>query len=176
MFFPSTSADDIREVLARYAVLAPPQPAPGPADWQRLRDKLGLAAAFAPTLKGVNQHRWRPGAPRRAAEIDAHELRIGVTFPAEYRAFLREIGDRAPGPNGTLRCLSNVCTHRGNLLVHTPCRAGQIRCGYHSRRFDLAGRMLFMPGFEGACDFPAASDHLPTLPLSKYTAKLGGGA
>ncbi len=106
MFFPSTSADDIREVLARYAVLAPPQPAPGPADWQRLRDKLGLAAAFAPTLKGVNQHRWRPGAPRRAAEIDAHELRIGVTFPAEYRAFLREIGDRAPGPNGTLRCLS----------------------------------------------------------------------
>ena len=23
---------------------------------------------------------------------------------------------------GTLRCLSNVCTHRGNLLVKTPCR------------------------------------------------------
>jgi choline monooxygenase len=68
---------------------------------------------------------------------------------------------------GTLRCLSNVCTHRGNLLVHAPCQAGQIRCGYHSRRFDLAGRMLFMPGFEGACDFPAASDHLPQLPFGQ---------
>ena len=22
---------------------------------------------------------------------------------------------------GTLRCLSNVCTHRGNVLVHAPC-------------------------------------------------------
>src|SRR5262245_7763009 len=42
---------------------------------------------------------------------------------------------------GTLRCLSNVCTHRGNLLVRSACRAKQIRCGYHSRRFDLAGRM-----------------------------------
>src|SRR5215471_16943549 len=38
---------------------------------------------------------------------------------------------------GTLRCLSNVCTHRGNLLVNEPCRGEQIRCGYHSRRFDL---------------------------------------
>lgn len=106
MFFPKTSADDIREVLARYAVLAPPQPPPGPADWQRLRDKLGRAAAFAPTAKGVNQHRWRPGAPRRAAEIDAQELRLGVTFPAEYRAFLRELGDAVPGPSGQLRRLS----------------------------------------------------------------------
>lgn len=64
----------------------------------------------------------------------------------------------------TLRCLSNVCTHRGNLLVHEAAQGAQgIRCGYHSRRFDLAGRMTFMPGFEGACDFPAASDHLPEV-------------
>jgi choline monooxygenase len=65
---------------------------------------------------------------------------------------------------GTLRCLSNVCTHRGNLLVHAPCRASDIRCGYHSRRFDLAGRMTFMPGFDGACDFPSAADHLARVP------------
>lgn len=68
---------------------------------------------------------------------------------------------------GTLRCLSNVCTHRGNLLVHAPCRASDIRCGYHSRRFDLAGRMTFMPGFEGACDFPSATDHLAQVPLAQ---------
>ena len=34
---------------------------------------------------------------------------------------------------GELRCLSNVCTHRGNILVGEACRAKQIRCGYHSR-------------------------------------------
>lgn len=51
---------------------------------------------------------------------------------------------------GVLRCLSNVCTHRANLLVPAPCTASEIRCGYHSRRFDLSGRMTFMPAFAGA--------------------------
>jgi phenylpropionate dioxygenase-like ring-hydroxylating dioxygenase large terminal subunit len=69
---------------------------------------------------------------------------------------------------GQLRALSNVCTHRANLLVHEPGRASQIRCGYHGRRFDLAGRMLAMPGFKGACDFPAAGDHLPQVPLGDW--------
>lgn len=66
---------------------------------------------------------------------------------------------------GVLRCLSNVCTHRGNLLVGKPCKAKEIRCGYHSRRFDLAGRMLFMPEFAQARDFPSADDDLPHVPL-----------
>ena len=69
---------------------------------------------------------------------------------------------------GTLRCLSNVCTHRGNILVAAPCRAEQIRCGYHSRRFDLEGRMTFMPGFEEAKGFPGRSDHLPHVPLAEF--------
>lgn len=73
---------------------------------------------------------------------------------------------------GTLRCLSNVCTHRGNLLVHAPCKAEQIRCGYHSRRFDLAGRMSFMPAFEQACDFPSAADHLPQVPFGEWGGQL----
>jgi choline monooxygenase len=71
---------------------------------------------------------------------------------------------------GTLRCLSNVCTHRGNLLVQQACASGakQIRCGYHSRRFELDGRMVFMPAFEGAHAFPRPCDHLPQLPLGDW--------
>jgi len=69
---------------------------------------------------------------------------------------------------GALRCLSNVCTHRGNILVAGPCRAEQIRCGYHSRRFDLQGRMTFMPGFEQAKNFPGPSDHLPRVPFAEF--------
>jgi choline monooxygenase len=74
---------------------------------------------------------------------------------------------------GTLRCLPNVCTHRGHLLLDAPCaKARDIRCPYHSRRFDLDGRMVFMPGFEGVPDFPGENDHLRALPL----ATLGGHA
>jgi len=64
---------------------------------------------------------------------------------------------------GTLRCLSNVCTHRGNILVKAPCTAREIRCGYHSRRFDLAGHMTFMPEFRDAKNFPAKADDLPLV-------------
>jgi len=69
---------------------------------------------------------------------------------------------------GTLRCLSNVCTHRGNLLVQAPCRAQQIRCGYHSRRFDMDGRMTFMPEFQGAREFPSARDDLSRVPFGEW--------
>ena len=69
---------------------------------------------------------------------------------------------------GTLRCLSNVCTHRGNVLVREPCVAKQIRCGYHSRRFDLAGKMTFMPEFEGVQGFPSSADDLPRVPFADW--------
>lgn len=57
---------------------------------------------------------------------------------------------------GTLRVLSNVCTHRGALLVDAPTEARTIRCPYHGRRFDLAGRVKSAPGFDPAPDEPLA--------------------
>ena len=69
---------------------------------------------------------------------------------------------------GTLRCLSNVCTHRGNILVTQACRAKEIRCGYHSRRFELDGRMTFMPEFKEAREFPSAADNLPVVALGEW--------
>ena len=72
---------------------------------------------------------------------------------------------------GTLRCLSNVCTHRGNILVPEACRAKQIRCGYHSRRFDLAGHMTFMPEFAEAKNFPAPTDNLPQLAFYEWAGQ-----
>jgi len=72
---------------------------------------------------------------------------------------------------GTLRCLSNVCTHRGNILVGAPCRAREIRCGYHSRRFDLAGKMTFMPEFKEARGFPSPSDDLPTVDFGEWAGQ-----
>lgn len=57
-------------------------------------------------------------------------------------------------------CLSNVCTHRGKLLVEAACTASLIRCGYHGRRFSLDGEFLSMPEFDGVEDFPAEADNL----------------
>ncbi len=59
-----------------------------------------------------------------------------------------------------IRCLSNVCTHRGNMIVGSDCTADGLRCGYHGRRFDLHGKFVSMPGFEGVRDFPTETDDL----------------
>ncbi|MCS7303111.1 MAG: aromatic ring-hydroxylating dioxygenase subunit alpha [Candidatus Kapabacteria bacterium] len=68
-----------------------------------------------------------------------------------------------------VRCLSNVCTHRGNLLVWHPQRLQRvITCNYHGRRFALDGRFLHMPATEGMENFPCESDNLRQLPLGRW--------
>lgn len=64
-----------------------------------------------------------------------------------------------------LHCLSNVCTHRGNLLVEGECHVQSMRCRYHGRRFGLDGCFQSTPGFEGAVNFPSAEDDLPNVPF-----------
>lgn len=59
-----------------------------------------------------------------------------------------------------VHCLSNVCTHRGKILVEKPTDANLIRCGYHGRRFSLDGRFLSMPEFDEVENFPSVSDDL----------------
>lgn len=66
-----------------------------------------------------------------------------------------------------VNCLSNVCTHRGKILVEGPSDAPRlIRCGYHGRRFDLDGKFLSMPEFEGVEDFPSETDDLWRVPFA----------
>ena len=67
-----------------------------------------------------------------------------------------------------IRLLSNVCTHRGNILVTESCRINHLRCRYHGRLFDLDGKFLSMPEFREVKDFPSATDNLPGLPLSQW--------
>ncbi|MGZ8550227.1 MAG: aromatic ring-hydroxylating oxygenase subunit alpha, partial [Chitinophagaceae bacterium] len=54
---------------------------------------------------------------------------------------------------GSLHCLSNVCTHRGNLLVYESCKLTNLKCRYHGRLFQLDGRFKFMPEFKEVKDF-----------------------
>jgi choline monooxygenase len=69
---------------------------------------------------------------------------------------------------GELRALSNVCTHRGNLLCTQEAVVQSLRCRYHGRRFSLDGRFLSMPEFEGVRDFPSRADDLPRVQLERF--------
>lgn len=71
----------------------------------------------------------------------------------------------ARNADGKLNCLSNVCTHRANILVDKPCSAQHILCRYHGRRFNLCGDFQHMPEFELAKNFPSPADNLPKVPF-----------
>ncbi len=68
-----------------------------------------------------------------------------------------------------IHCLSNVCTHRGTLVVEGSGHEQQLRCRYHGRRFALDGRFHSMPEFEATANFPSAADDLPPVPLGTWT-------
>ena len=66
-----------------------------------------------------------------------------------------------------VRCMSNVCTHRGKILVEEPCSANLIRCDYHGRRFSLEGKFMSMPEFDGVEDFPSVDDDLAQVAIAE---------
>ncbi|MFY0591203.1 aromatic ring-hydroxylating oxygenase subunit alpha [Roseivirga sp.] len=67
-----------------------------------------------------------------------------------------------------LSILSNVCTHRGNILCHHPAKARSITCAYHGRRFGLDGKFQHMPQFKEAKNFPRPADNLHEFPILKW--------
>lgn len=71
--------------------------------------------------------------------------------------------------SGHINLLSNVCTHRGNLVVDKACKLHNLRCRYHGRMFDLDGKFVSMPEFKEVKDFPSADDNLPGLPVFKWS-------
>ncbi|CAN5227569.1 SRPBCC family protein [soil metagenome] len=70
--------------------------------------------------------------------------------------------------SGALHCMSNVCTHRGNLLVYESCKLNQLRCKYHGRQFTLDGQFISMPEFKEVKDFPTSADDLHNLELFQW--------
>ena len=69
---------------------------------------------------------------------------------------------------GTVRCMSNVCTHRGAIVVEGEGHARNLRCRYHGRRFALDGKFVSMPEFDTTVGFPSEKDNLPNLPLQRF--------
>jgi choline monooxygenase len=70
--------------------------------------------------------------------------------------------------NNTVHMLSNVCTHRGNIIADIPCKTNNLRCKYHGRLFHLDGKFISMPEFKEVENFPTADDDLKKLPLFQW--------
>ena len=70
--------------------------------------------------------------------------------------------------NEKIHCMSNVCTHRGNLLVYEPCKLTNLVCKYHGRRFSLDGKFVSMPEFKEVENFPTESDNLHPLSVFQW--------
>jgi choline monooxygenase len=68
----------------------------------------------------------------------------------------------------SLHVLSNVCTHRGNIVVNEPCRVTNLRCRYHGRQFRHDGSFVSMPEFKEVKNFPAAADNLAKMALHQW--------
>ena len=92
----------------------------------------------------------------------------GSVYPFKF------LDDVVPEPlflinNKNIECYSNVCTHRGNILIN---KAGEIKnlitCGYHGRQFNHCGKFKFMPKTEGMQDFPSDIEDLQKLHVGKW--------
>ena len=67
-----------------------------------------------------------------------------------------------------IHCLTNVCTHRGNILVFKPGKSKKLVCMYHGRKFNNRGEFEFMPEFDQTKNFPRPCDHLHRFPLLRW--------
>ena len=69
------------------------------------------------------------------------------------------------GNDGVLRAFSNVCRHRAAQVMNEPCgQATRLRCRYHGWTYDLAGRLIGTPEFDGVANFRREDNGL--VPLS----------
>lgn len=71
-----------------------------------------------------------------------------------------------------IKCLSNVCTHRGNIIIHNPGKVKGISCMYHGRRFEMDGKFKMMPEFKDVKNFPRPCDHLKQFALENWKGHL----
>ena len=121
------------------------------------------AVCFQQSKARIFEKTWQfvgdADALRMGEQLLPHTLLPG--FLDEPILFSRDRG-------GVLHCLSNVCTHRGNILVEHPCHQNEIRCRYHGRRFRLDGGFLRMPEFDGVADFPSEQDNLSKVPFGQW--------
>lgn len=65
--------------------------------------------------------------------------------------------------DSSLRVLSNVCRHRGNMVATGNGKRSKFTCGYHGWTYDMCGRLLAAPHMSEVDGFDTASFRLPSF-------------
>ncbi len=118
---------------------------------------------FAAARQRLFARTWQFAADTDAVRVpqQIHPFAFMETYLDEPLLLTRDSDDQ-------LHCLSNVCTHRGTIVIAEPCKSAHLRCPYHGRRFGLDGCFQSMPEFEKTRNFPTAADNLPNVPFAQW--------
>ncbi len=135
-----------------------------------------IEQASTPPAELYTDRRWFDHLCERVLKRAWHWVGDASLFAEQATAVPVEIFAGAPGEplllslqdNGTLRALSNVCTHRGALVCNAPTRARALRCPYHGRVFRLDGTCQSAPEMTLRHDFPTRPDDLRRVPLETW--------
>lgn len=121
------------------------------------------AEVFEALVERVFAHAWHFIGDTDLVPLEnyVHPFTLLAPILPEPMLLIRDRSD-------TIKCISNVCTHRGNLLRQEAGKLKNIVCSYHGRRFDLDGTLRFMPEFSSAKNFPRPCDHLHEFPLRQW--------
>jgi len=96
--------------------------------------------------------------------------KAGDVYPFTLlQGFLNEPLALTKDKEGDLHLVSNVCTHRGNIVADKPCSVTKLKCRYHGRKFALDGKFVSMPEFKEVENFPTKEDDLASLPLFQWS-------
>ncbi|MFO1060028.1 MAG: Rieske 2Fe-2S domain-containing protein [Dongiaceae bacterium] len=69
---------------------------------------------------------------------------------------------------GRIRAFSNVCRHRGALLVRGKGNGRRLACPYHAWSYDLDGRLAAAPRLPARPDFDPAGCRLPEFAAAEW--------
>lgn len=72
------------------------------------------------------------------------------------------------GDDGVLRAFSNVCRHRGSILVARQAKAPRIVCPYHHWSYDYEGKLAGAPRMEQHKGFDRANCRLPQFACAEW--------
>lgn len=107
-----------------------------------------LAQARTPPAALYTDPAWHDEVVERVLRRGWHHLHAVASAPGATVVPLELAGRPLVWTSdGEERLLSNVCTHRGAVLVDAPCKVHALRCPYHGRRFRLDGTPTTAPGF-----------------------------
>lgn len=118
---------------------------------------------FAATKESVFARSWQFLGDSSMVKVPGavHPLTLLEGYLDEPLLLTRDTDDE-------VHLVSNVCTHRGNLVVEGPGNERFLRCRYHGRRFGLDGCFQHMPEFEGVAGFPCEGDNLAKIPFANW--------